>query len=361
MSSKKLTYKQRVLLNVSKLWSKRWFRRTVYGFIGIVVIPMLIMFVLGEYYIISNRHKSMDYGVSFSTGQAKWLVGDDWKNNYLALLNDLHVKRVRLMSYWDDIEPKQSDFHWEDLDWQMNEAAKRGIKVSLAIGARQPRWPECHIPKWVGEQGSPEFDLALTRFLRMTVERYKDNPSLESYQLENKYFLKIFSAECKDYRRSRLVDEFNLVRQLDPKHQIIVTLSNNFLGSPVQKPTPDKYGFSIYKKVFLDRWGFNMYIEYPIPAWYYGFRAWFLETTKHRPVIVHELQAEPWGPTGIKEMSIDEQDKSMNAGRFKDRMKYIRGTGIKTIDLWGGEWWYYRKTVLHDPSVWDAVKAELNR
>ena len=166
MSSKKLTYKQRVLLNVSKLWSKRWFRRTVYGFIGIVVIPMLIMFVLGEYYIISNRHKSMDYGVSFSTGQAKWLVGDDWKNNYLALLNDLHVKRVRLMSYWDDIEPKQSDFHWEDLDWQMNEAAKRGIKVSLAIGARQPRWPECHIPKWVGEQGSPEFDLALTRFLR---------------------------------------------------------------------------------------------------------------------------------------------------------------------------------------------------
>jgi hypothetical protein len=29
---------------------------------------------------------------------------------------------------------------------------------------------------------------------------------------------------------------------------------------------------------------------------------------------------------------------------------------MKTIDLWGAEYWYYRMTVLHDSSVWDAAK-----
>ena len=72
--------------------------------------------------------------------------------------------------------------------------------------------------------------------------------------------------------------------------------------------------------------------------------------------MLHELQAEPWPPVPIIEASIDEQDKSMNAELLKTRIKYAEQTGFKEIDLWGGEWWYWRMKKFDDPSLWQAVK-----
>ena len=43
------------------------------------------------------------------------------------------------------------------------------------------------------------------------IKRYKNKTVLKSYQLENEFFLKVF-GECKDFDRSRLVDEFKLVK-----------------------------------------------------------------------------------------------------------------------------------------------------
>ena len=80
-------------------------------------------------------------GVSFSQKRATEL-GLDWKANYTALLDDMHVPTFRLMSYWDLHEPVRGQFDFSSLDWQISEAAKRGATVSLAIGLRQPRWPE---------------------------------------------------------------------------------------------------------------------------------------------------------------------------------------------------------------------------
>jgi hypothetical protein len=82
-------------------------------------------------------------------------------------------------------------------------------------------------------------------------------------------------------------------------------------------------------------------------------------------MIVHELQAEPWTPKGqaITETSLKEQFKSMNAKRLKDRIAYGEATGMKTLDLWGAEWWYWLKVDKHDSSVWNTVKqavAEAN-
>jgi hypothetical protein len=75
-------------------------------------------------------------------------------------------------------------------------------------------------------------------------------------------------------------------------------------------------------------------------------------------MIIHELQAEPWTPNGklITEISVDEMYKSMNPKRLKDRIDYGIATGMRTIDLWGAEWWYYMKVKQHDPGVWNVVK-----
>jgi hypothetical protein len=58
----------------------------------------------------------------------------------------------------------------------------------------------------------------------------------------------------------------------------------------------------------------------------------------------------------IPDSSLAEQDKSLNATRLKQTVEAGRATGMKTIDLWGAEYWYYRKVKLHEPSVWNEAR-----
>jgi hypothetical protein len=190
------------------------------------------------------------------------------------------------------------------------------------------------------------------------IEHYKDNPALDSYQLENEYFLKAF-GKCTNFDRSRLVNEFNLVKHLDPDHTLIISRSNNGIGVPLGAPTPDEFGVSVYKRVW-DKTITHRYFEYPFPAWFYGFLAGAGEIVSGKNIIIHELQAESWLPNGydMKTAPLSEMNKSLDATRLKGRFDYARGTGIKTVDLWGVEWWYYRKEKLHDPSLWNVAEQE---
>ena len=75
-------------------------------------------------------------------------------------------------------------------------------------------------------------------------------------------------------------------------------------------------------------------------------------------MIIHELQAEPWPPGPLSTASIEEQNKSMDAKRLASRFEYGEATGIRTIYMWGAEWWYSRMINNHDPSVWNTAKFE---
>src|SRR5690606_12438277 len=126
-------------------------------------------------------------------------------------------------------------------------------------------------------------------------------------------------------------DEYNLVKSLDPDTPIIVTRSNNWGGIPIYAPTPDMYGVAVYKRVF-DYTVTNRYFEYPYPSWFYSFLAGASELYSGKPMIIHELQMEPWLPAGysMKEVAdIPEQDKSMNAERLRKRFEYGRDSGIR--------------------------------
>jgi hypothetical protein len=160
-----------------------------------------------------------------------------------------------------------------------------------------------------------------------------------------------------NYSRERLVTEYNLVKKLDPYHTVIIARSNNAIGTPIGKPTPDEFGVSIYKRVW-DSTITHRYFEYPIPAWYYGFLAGVEEIITGKNTIIHELQAEPWPPTDMIHASQAEQAKSMNAKILKSRFQYGEATGMKTIDLWGAEWWYYEKVLFHNSSDWNVAQAE---
>jgi hypothetical protein len=273
-----------------------------------------------------------------------------------ALIKQVGVRNFRLTSYWSDMEPTPGHYDFSQLDWEFQEAESAHAEVTLVVGLRQPRWPECHIPTWAANEPASVWEPQLSSFMSAIVNRYKNSPSLQSWQVENEYFLQGFGT-CTNDSRQRLVNEYNLVKNLDPAHPIIIGRSNNALGLPIGKPTPDEFSVSVYKRV----WDANVtkrYLEYPFPAWYYAFEAGIQKMVTGKDMVLGEMQAEPWPPNGktIPQVSLTEQNKSLNAARLTGRFNYAEGTGMRTIYMWGAEYWYYRLTVEHDPSVWNAAK-----
>jgi hypothetical protein len=57
-------------------------------------------------------------------------------------------------------------------------------------------------------------------------------------------------------------------------------------------------------------------------------------------------------------MPLDEQFKSMSLDQLKENIRQAKATGLYPIDFWGAEWWYWLKTIQHDPSIWNVVKQQ---
>jgi hypothetical protein len=260
------------------------------------------------------------------------------------------------MSYWDEIEQQQGGYDFSELDWQFDRVSQRGAEVTLAIGLRQPRYPECHMPDWAKQLPPEERDQALMKFIKIVVERYKDNPNLVSWQLENEA-LNHGIGECGDYSRKRLVREFDLVKKLDARHPVVMSLSNNY-GLPVRRPIPDLFATAVYLRQYNHQTGYSSWVT---PRWWVRLRGRALKALWGRDWFIHELQAEPWGPKGNASLSLSEQNKTMDADKLRQAVEWAVGLGLSPIDLWGGEWWYWRKYTLGEPSVWDEAKQLFSR
>ncbi len=348
------------------LWAYFWhsglFRRIILVILAVILLFTACSYGVAQWYINKHKNQPLVLGATFIPDYAQ-SFGLDPKDTLNAMLGDLKLKQVRLVSYWEDIEPSPGVYDFSGLDWQFAMAHKYGAKVSLSIGLRQPRWPECHNPSWVNIDPKNEsaWRPQLNKFIEAVVMHYKTNPALQDYELENEYFLKVF-GQCTDFSRSRLVDEYNLVKAMDANHKVIVSRSDNWVGIPVGKPTPDEFAISVYKRVW-DATFTHRYFEYPLPAWFYASLAGYEELLSGKDMIIHELQAEPWTPKGLEitQTSVKEQYKSMNPQRLKTRIEYGEATGMRTIDLWGAEWWYYMKVKQNNPEVWNVVKQEVSQ
>ena len=339
-------------------WKKSWWHKLLTIVIVAILVCLGTMYGIARWYMYTQDNKPYNWGTTFIASYAQYL-GLDPSQTLHAILTDLKISNIRLVSYWDQIEPSPGQYNFTELDSEFAQAQAANVPVTLAVGLRQPRWPECHMPSWATNEPTNVWEPQLYSFMSAVVNRYKVNPDLQSYQLENEYFLKAFGG-CTNYSRDRLVYEYNLVKKLDPNHTIMVSRSNNALGTPINAPTPDVYGVSIYKRVW-DQTITHRYFEYPIPAWFYGFLAGVTEIVKGKNTVIHELQAEPWPPTDMVSASQAEQAKSMNPTILKSRFEYGKATGIKTMDLWGAEWWYYEKVIFHNPGDWNVAQSEFNQ
>lgn len=331
-----------------------WFKWLIIPPLAIIALVTTIIVVS---YVAFPPVKDYNFGVSFSEKRTRELDVDS-RANFAALLDDMGIREFRLMSYWDEHEKVRGQFDFSALDWQMDEAAKRNAKVSLSIGLRQPRWPECHQPAWANNLKGHEWKQALYAYMEIVMKRYENHPALESWQLENEYFNEWF-GDCDTPDRTRFIEEMNLVKSLTRK-PVWASLAEQH-GLPLRGPGADAFGFSVYRFTYSTQGLIqDEYMWYPTPVWYHRLRAEMIKIRWNNvPLFIHELQLEPWGPNSTEKLSIEEQNRSMSVDQIRQNTYFSRQIGFEDIYTWGGEWWYWRKEKFGDHSIWDAVKREV--
>jgi len=319
------------------------------------LIFLILLLIFAGYLFIgkSEPAENIVFGANFSQKQAKAL-GLDWQATYLALINDLKVKNLKIATYWDLIESKEDSYAFDDLDWQIEKAEKNSIKVLLVVGMRAPRWPECHIPDWAESLEKNEQQLKILEYLERIVSRYKDSETIWAWQVENEPFFPF--GECQWSDTDFLKKEISLVKTIDTKNRpIIITDSGEGSFWIAAARLGDMVGTTWYKKVWFHQTA--MYITYPFPSTFYARKAKIIDKLFGKEVICVEMQAEPWGATALLQaVPLAEQEITMNPEQFRKNVELIQKTGFEKIYLWGAEWWYWMKERQGKPEMWQEVQ-----
>ena len=321
-----------------------------YKTILILAIVSIMIFLL--------QHRSMpetiQYGVSFSEFRSNGLDLNP-KETFDSIVDDLGVRKFRLSSHWQIIEPENNKFNFEFLDYQIKKLADVNGKAILTLGRRQPAWPECHVPDWVGDLSVEKKDEELLDFIKTVVERYKDYDSIEYWQVENEPFLSSFAKEeCGPLDKDFLKKEISLVKSIDPTRKILVTDSGN-LGTWVGAfDVGDVFGTSLYRFFWTPDLG---KFESRLPVSFYRLKFNVVSLLKGwRTGFLIELPLEPWLTTPIIDADIDTQLSRMSLSMVKDSILFASKTGFERQYLWGAEWWYWLKQNGH-PEFWEYAKT----
>ncbi|MBI3685204.1 DMT family transporter [Candidatus Azambacteria bacterium] len=302
----------------------------------------------------ANRY--ITWGVTFSQKASRGL-GLDWHENFRAITNDLRARNIRLAMYWDETEKTRGTYDFTDTDWLLDESARAHAKITLAIGMKAPRWPECHIPDWARDFTAQERESALLGYLKAIVERYRSNSVIALWQVENEPYLAF--GECPHRGEQFLENEIALVKSLDPSRPVLTTDGGEFGRWYKAARQGDMFGTTMYRKVYPRVIGPTFgAIEYPLAPSYFKLKEKIVRRVigdDTKPFLVIELQGEPWGDKPIQEMSDEEVRENFSPEYFKDVIRYAKETGFSEYYLWGSEWWYWQK-IYGDPRYWDIVR-----
>ncbi len=294
------------------------------------------------------------WGADFSALYAKQL-GLDYQETLSAMINDLKIKEFRLSAHWSEIEKTEGNYDFSELDYQIEAIEKSDGKIILAVGKRLPRWPECHEPDWIKNEKLNIKNKKLLEYVEAVINRYKNNPAIWAWQVENEPFLWGF-GECPLMDDEFLDEEISLVKRLDEIRPIILTDSGEFgRWQGVYKRT-DIFGTTMYRVVesrFLPVGNF----EYPLGQDYFKIKAGIMESLfGKKPIINIELQAEPWLKKRPSEVPIEEQLSVFDIGQFRENIEYAEKVGFERNYLWGPEWWYWMKEKGH-PEFWEEARG----
>lgn len=294
------------------------------------------------------------WGVTFSETYTKALKLP-WQETYKAILNEIDFKKIRLVAYWNEIETKKGSFDFSDLDWQIDEATKAHKDITLTVGYRVPRWPECYAPDWTKDYSDSDFENSINAFVKKTVERYKEKPAIKSWQIENEPFLGLF-GDCKKITHEALKKRIEMVKEIDSTRSIITTDTGELSFWTRMRGLSDTFGSTLYKIVWNEYIG---HFHHFFPASFYTARFWLLNklSPSTSKFIISELQSEPWPEDSLwlGDMPFERQIKHFDTEDMRNIATFAKKTGAEEIYLWGAEWWYFRK-VHGDDAFWEEAK-----
>ena len=325
-----------------------------------VVGIVLSLFVLFFIYInlpAKENSEEAKIGVTFSSLYAQQ-IGLDWKQAYLAMVDDLKIRYVRLPVYWDRVEKTEGEYDFADIDWQLEQARIRGVKIILVVGQKVPRWPECYVPAWVGSDPS-NLDQARLReklltFEDVVIKRYKNNhPEIERWQVENEPFLDF--GICSKVNPDLLDAEIAQVRKLDSTRPIVVTDSGELSLWVQAAKRADVFGTTMYREVYSQEMG---HWRYPIGPNFFKIKQLIISLfANQKNAVIIELQGEPWVGGWTTSAPIETQLASMNPAALEDNVSFAKKTGMNEIYLWGVEWWYWMKVTQNNPTLWESART----
>lgn len=320
----------------------------------VLAVAFFIWFLSGEGV---KEPGDITWGVSFFPRQAKDL-GLDWRAVYIALLDDMGAKRLRLAVPWNQAERERGTYDFSDINWMLDEAEKRGTTVTLNIGRKLMRWPECHDPAWLSGVGHEEFDGLVLAFLEATVRSLAGHENIVLWQVENEPLFRF--GECHSFKPGKdlFEREVGLVRSLD-RRPIATTDSGELGGWLSLSRQVDRLGVSLYRVTDNPLFG-RFY--YPLRPGFYQKRAALTKAINQRlhDVFLSELQLEPWTLVPLSLTPLSDQFESMNFSRTQATIDFARKTGFSEIYLWGVEWWYWLKQEQRDSRFWDLGRSLMN-
>lgn len=321
-----------------------------------LVLLILIILFLAFFFLTSGFKppEKFVYGVSFSRFHTDEL-GLDWKETYLAILNDLQVRNFRFSAHWPLTEPEEDKFNFEELDFQIEEALESNASVILAVGRRLPGWPECHEPEWAKGLNKENKQEKILKYIEAVVNRYKRYDNVKYWQVENEPYLIFFSKEnCGEFDENFLKQEIELVKKLDPTRPILVTDSGEFGTWYKAYQRGDIFGTSMYLYIWW-HYGIGPF-RYPITPIFFRIKHNLIKLVfGKKPAIVIELSAEPWLLQPIINTPIETQFSRMGIDKFNEMIEFSSKTGFDTFYLWGVEWWYWMRQNGHS-EFWDRFK-----
>lgn len=323
----------------------------------LLAIPLLIImlyFLLWLIdFLIPVPDQKVKYGITFSPTYTQSL-GLDINKTYLALIDDLKVKNIRIPISWNEVETSPNNFDFQKYDDLLSLSKDKSVQIILAIGYKVPRWPECYSPDFYQGLDEQDFAQKVLQNLEKTVQHFKNNSQITAWQVENEPLLRF--GPCRKPNPKLLKQEIELVRSLDSK-PVVITDSGELTNWIVPLQLSDQTGISLYRYGWDPILGFH---SYPIPSLFYQVKQFLVKTIyapQSQNIFIAELQSEPWtAGTALINTPLEEQVKLFDLNKFQDNIIFAKKTGAKEIYLWGAEWWYFMKEKGY-PEYWNFSKT----
>jgi hypothetical protein len=283
----------------------------------------------------------------------------------------MHFRLIRLSTYWDQVDREGYD----QLDWLMSEARKSHQPVALTVGMKALGWPEFFIPASAAPVGGlhqgqdvatdSAFREAALSFVVATVDRYRDNPVLIAWQVENEPFNRA-GPQRLWIDAEFLRDEIASVRALDGRHRpVIVNAFSHFnlvfdqasarqgfdfrqwLGFDADSAERDGLsvlgrgdvlGLDVYTAIGYQFLGSD-HVSHADGDWPDRLaRVRELAHKQGKLAWITEAQAEPWESSDLNYANPKSTSPSAIRGIFAN----LKDAGFTTVLFWGSEYWLWR-------------------